>query len=305
MSLNNPLAQISDFELRLLRVFKAVVEAGSFSAAERLLGISSSAISLHMSDLEKRLGMRLCQRGRAGFALTDEGRQVLGSANALLAAVEGFKTEINQLHHTLRGELNIGLMNNLVTQPQMRITHALRALQGISDEILINISMSTPTEIELGLMDGRLHVGAFPLVSPLSNLEYVPLYDERSFLYCSHDHPWFAQSQSLDIALLDQQPAIAPAYRMTPQAVAMHDRLRCTATATDREGIAFLILTGGYMGFLPDHYAANWVRRNLMRAIRPDAIYFDVSLTIATRKARRYNRIVDRFLKQLLQSEDL
>lgn len=67
------LAQVGDFEIRLLRLFKTVVECGSFTAAEGRLGITRSAISLHMNDLEKRLGMRLCQRGRAGFSLTDEG----------------------------------------------------------------------------------------------------------------------------------------------------------------------------------------------------------------------------------------
>ncbi len=46
------LGQVSDFEIRLLRIFKTIVECGSFSAAESTLGISRSAISLHMGDLE-------------------------------------------------------------------------------------------------------------------------------------------------------------------------------------------------------------------------------------------------------------
>ena len=83
-----------------------------------------------MGDLEKRLGMRLCQRGRAGFALTDEGREVYRATQTLLAALEGFRAEVNDLHQHLRGELNIGIINNLVTLPQMRITHALSALRG-------------------------------------------------------------------------------------------------------------------------------------------------------------------------------
>src|SRR5690606_997745 len=123
-----PSAQLTDIDLRLLRVFHSVAEYGSFAAAESALGISSSAISLHMSELEKRLGMRLCQRGRAGFALTDEGREVLRASAAMMAAIEDFRSEINLMHKRLRGELNIGLMNNLVTQPRMRITAALREL---------------------------------------------------------------------------------------------------------------------------------------------------------------------------------
>lgn len=67
---------------------------------------------------------------RAGFALTDEGREVYRATQTLLAALEGFRAEVNDLHQHLRGELNIGIINNLVTLPQMRITHALSALKG-------------------------------------------------------------------------------------------------------------------------------------------------------------------------------
>ena len=95
------LAQVTDFDLRLLRVFKTVSECGSFSAAESLLGITCSAISLHMSDLEKRLGMRLCQRGRAGFALTEEGREILRHSETMMAAVSAAAVETRK-NETLR-----------------------------------------------------------------------------------------------------------------------------------------------------------------------------------------------------------
>src|SRR5690606_24731622 len=121
-----------------------VAEYGSFAAAESALGITRSAISLHMCDLETRLGMRLCQRGRAGFALTAQGREVLRASEALMAAIEDFRSEINLMHKRLRGELNIGLMNNLVTQPRMRITAALRESRKMREEVHINSSMSTP-----------------------------------------------------------------------------------------------------------------------------------------------------------------
>ena len=60
------LAQVSDFDVRLLKLFRSVVECGGFAAAEGALGIGRSAISQQMADLEQRLGLRLCQRGRAG-----------------------------------------------------------------------------------------------------------------------------------------------------------------------------------------------------------------------------------------------
>jgi DNA-binding transcriptional LysR family regulator len=67
------LGQLSDMDLRLLRVFKVVVDCGGMSAAELELNISLSTISKHIKDLEQRLGLTLCHRGREGFAVTDEG----------------------------------------------------------------------------------------------------------------------------------------------------------------------------------------------------------------------------------------
>ncbi len=294
-----PLSQVSDFELRLLRLFKTVAECGSFAAAEGALGISRSAISLHMSDLEKRLGMRLCQRGRAGFALTDEGREVLRSGEAVLAAIEGFRSEVNQMHQQLRGDLNIGIVNNLVTQPKMRITRALKAVRQEGEGVRINLSMSTPGEIERGLLDGRLHLGALPLITPLSGLEYSLLYEERSNLYCSHEHPLFPRAATVSNDELRSVDAVVPSYRMTAEAIGLHQLLNFAATATDREGIAFLILTGSYIGFLPDHYAAGWVEKGQMVALSPDRIFFDSNLSIAVRKGRRQNLILERFLDAL------
>jgi len=296
---SQPLAQVTDFDLRLLRVFRTVAKMGSFTAAESALGITRSAISLHMSDLEKRLGMRLCQRGRAGFSLTDQGREVLRASDTVLASIEDFRREVNQLHHSLRGEINIGLMNNLVTQPQMRITSALKTLRGQSDDIRINISMSTPGEIERGLLDGRLHVGALPLINTLTGLDYHTLYEERSLLYCSSVHPLAKDADTVRGDDLRDVPAVAPSYRMNAQAVELHQRMNCAATATDREAIAFLILTDQYIGFLPDHYAATWVEKGQMTAIAPDHMHFTVPIAIAMRTGRRQNLIVERFLAAL------
>lgn len=290
------LNQVTDFDLRLLRVFKIVVESGGFSAAESTLGITKSAISQHMSDLEKRLGLRLCQRGRAGFALTDEGSEVLQAANALLLSVEDFRSEINQLNKQLKGVLNIGMVNNLVTQPQMLVSKALSRLQEKSDGVKINISMSTPSEIAKGLFDGRLHVGVIPWTTSLSGLDYTKLYDERSSLYCSHNHIMAAKSGDITQKDLLEANAVVPNYPMTEQAIAMHKLLNCTATASDREGIAFLIMTGAYIGFLPVHYASNWVARGEMKELGVGSQYFNTRLALVTRQGRRANLVLERFI---------
>ncbi|MBC3957028.1 MULTISPECIES: LysR family transcriptional regulator [Pseudomonas] len=296
----DPLAQVSDFDIRLLRLFKSVVEAGGFSAAESALGIGRSAISQQMSDLEQRLGLRLCQRGRAGFSVTDEGKEVYQSALQLLSALESFRTEVNGLHQHLRGELNIGLTDNLVTMPHMRITHALSQLKELGPDVHINIRMVAPAEVEQGVLEGGLHVGVVPQVSALPGLDYQPLYSERSLLYCAVGHPLFyAEDAALDSERLATQEAIAPTFRLPTELQAHYQALRCTASASDREGMAFLILTGRYIGYLPDHYASAWVKEGRLRALKPGSRFYDLSLVTVTRKGRRPHLVLESFLERL------
>ncbi len=295
-----PLGQVSDFDIRLLRIFKTVAECGGFTAAEVSLGIGRSAISLHMSDLEKRLGLRLCQRGRSGFALTEEGREVYRAALTLLASLETFRTEVNGLHQTLRGELNIGITDNLVSLPQMRITHALAELKARGPEVRVNIHMTPPDEISLAVLDGGLHLGVVPEVNRLASLDATPLYSERSLLYCADAHPLFgAEPAMLDAACLARQEAVVPSYPLPPEARRCHERLLGSATASDREGAAFLILTGRYIGYLPDHLARPWVEAGRLQALQPDREHFMTTFVAVTRRGRRPHRVLEAFLEAL------
>jgi DNA-binding transcriptional LysR family regulator len=84
------------------------------------LGISRSAISQHMNDLEGRLGFSLCQRGRGGFSLTEEGKEIYQAGLTLLTALETFKSDVNALHHTIKGELNIGITVDILPSLSLR-----------------------------------------------------------------------------------------------------------------------------------------------------------------------------------------
>jgi len=290
------LNQVTDFDIKLLKIFKTVCDCHSFTAAESILGISRSAISLHMSDLENRLGIRLCQRGRAGFALTDEGREVLQYIEMLTASIEDFRAKINQMHNQLKGEFNIGIINNLVTMQSAYITKSLAQLGEENSEVVINISMSTLSDIECRVLDNRLHAGAIPLVSPLSGLDYFHLYQENSFLYCGENHPLFNHTGKINPKDLKQWNTVLPNYAISPEAMKLHQLLNCSATASDREGIAFLILTGKFIGFLPDHYARKWVVDGFMKPIMQNVMHYSTPICLITHKGKNVNIILKTFM---------
>ncbi len=291
--------QISDIDIRHLRVFKAVVECGGFSAAEVQLNISRSAISLSMADLEQRLGLHLCQRGRAGFSLTAEGSQVYDAVLQLFTSLEGFRTRVNAIHARLTGELNIGITDNLVTMHHMHITHAIAQLKRQGPDVRINISMLPPNEIELAVLDGRLHIGVVPQLRNLSGLSYLPLYGERSQLYCSRQHPLF-EEEAPNEEMIRSFDAVVPAYAQTAEIKAQHQQLKASATATDREGIAFLIMTGCFIGFLPDHFAQQWVADGRMKALMNQRIGYITHYAAITRRGGPGNLVLQTYLELLV-----
>jgi DNA-binding transcriptional LysR family regulator len=62
-------------------------------------------------------------------------------------------------------------------------------------------------------------------------------------------------------------------------------RLRSTALAENMEGIALLVLSGRFIGFLPEHYAERWVELEQMRAVRPDHMYYDSHIELLVRSS--------------------
>ncbi len=95
--------KLSDIDLRLLRIFVGVAQSGGFAAAEIELNINRSTISLHISNLEARLGMRLCHRsrGRADFSLTAQGEQVYHATKEMLSMLDGYRHQINAIQSQL------------------------------------------------------------------------------------------------------------------------------------------------------------------------------------------------------------
>ncbi|WP_286239043.1 LysR family transcriptional regulator [Neptuniibacter halophilus] len=296
--------QLGDAHIRLLRIYKAVIESGGFSSAEVILNISRPAISQAISELESLLQMRLCNRGRSGFSITEEGEAVYQATLQLLSSLETFRAQINAINTDLRGELNIGITDNMVSMPRMRITRSLAALKQRGPEIVINIRMIPPNAIETAVLDGQLQIGVVPELRTLPGLNYFPLYEERSELYCSDTHPLFGRYDSeISEQDLASAEAVLPAYPQAAEIRQQQAGLKASASSTDREGIAFLILSGEYIGFLPTHFAERWVRDGKLRAIQPGQRYFHTQFMAITRKGARTNLVLEAYLEELINTE--
>jgi len=96
-------------QLRALRVFVAVVEQGNFAAAAEHLGLSRTAASKHVQDLEARLGVALLNRTTRSVSLTQTGAGYFERARRILDEIELADSEASLQTRTPRGRLRVSV----------------------------------------------------------------------------------------------------------------------------------------------------------------------------------------------------
>lgn len=295
--------QIGDHELRLLRVFLAVVRCGGVTAAELELNVGRSTISRQLRDLEVRLGATLCQRGRSGFRLTAEGDKVCTAARQLFAAVDGFRMEVSELREQLHGRLRLAVFDKTVTNPAARITDTIRRFDDVAPAVRLEVHVEPTNLIESGVMDGTFNVGVIPTHRDSPSLRYHHLFTERMVLYCGRTHPFFGlPGHAITLERIRASKYAGIGFHSPNMMHALSLGLERHADAFDQEGAAMMILSGRYLGFLPDHYARRFQDQGLLRPLCPDRFGYHCDFAVIHKRSPAPSVPVRRFIDCLLEA---
>src|SRR5262249_9229212 len=107
-------ARMTNIDLNQIALFLRVVNAGSFTAAAKLLALPTSSVSRGVARLEQDLGTRLLQRTTRQFHLTDAGKQFYEQAEAALGALERATTTVTDGTEEVRGRVRLSLPSDSV-----------------------------------------------------------------------------------------------------------------------------------------------------------------------------------------------
>jgi DNA-binding transcriptional LysR family regulator len=174
-------------ELRHLRYFVAVAEAGHMTRAAAALGIQQPPLSQQMKALENELGLQLLRRHPKGVSLTEGGRLLLGEARRVLADVEMVRLRMDGMARGIRGTLAIGFTSSAAAHAFT--PKALRACRSRFPDIELVLSESNAAEITESIADGRLHCGLLrvPVARPVG-LTLQTLLSEPTMIAIPRDH---------------------------------------------------------------------------------------------------------------------
>jgi DNA-binding transcriptional LysR family regulator len=90
-----------------LRIFQAAADAGSFTHAGELMGLSQSAISRQVSALEQDLGTPLFHRHARGLILTEQGELLLGTVQDVVLKLEAARSRLIDSRDKPHGDLRV------------------------------------------------------------------------------------------------------------------------------------------------------------------------------------------------------
>lgn len=290
-------------DLRLLTVFVTIVRCGSFQAAESVLNIAQSAISEQMKRLETKLGARLCDRGRAGFRLTEAGEQTFEAAERLLSAVETFYNDTSVLTHGLRGEIKLGLIDNTASDDDFLLVPVLQQFRKQASEVHIQIEINNPHGLEQRVLDGRLYAAIGPFPTQVLGLNYEPFYEEDHFLYCSSEHELFTKDD-VSVADLKQCEMIARSYEHGNDLKHLKQK-QAAAIADNLEAALLLILTGNYIGFMPKHYAAAWEEKGKLKQLLPEKVTHKETFFLVSKAGEHQSVVLSTFLNTIRKGFNL
>lgn len=279
---------ITEYDLRLLRIFVSVVEHGGFANAENALGVTRSTISVHMSNLESRMKLKLCLRGRGGFSLTEDGQQVYRAVISLFDSLNDFSLLVGTLGKELSGEIVILCADQLHSAKQKKLAQVIKHIHESAPNLHIVLDGSSISDIEKSLLRDKAHIGIFPDYQKIDGLHYSLLSSEPIYLCCSKTHPFF---DTLDNQISDEMlattAAIHPGIDIDAAGREQLKKLNLSARAYQFDTRKAMILSGHYLGYMPQSFIQQELNSGDIRIIQPSKLNYRFRLSLVNKKTPR------------------
>jgi len=175
-----------NYSFRQLRVFVAVSRFGSFSRAGEAIGLSQSAISHSLKELEAEMGVRLLDRTTREVALTDAGLRLanrveplLDELHAMLLDTRSFGTQHNgRVRIASSQTISAQLMPQCIASGEQQYPDIRILLRDQAQQLVLNSVRNA--EVDFGIV-----------IDPGENtdLDCEPILHEPFLLLCREDHP--------------------------------------------------------------------------------------------------------------------
>ena len=142
-----------------MREFVAIREEGNFSRAARSLFMTQPALSRHVQEVERELGVRLLNRDKHSVSLTDAGERAYKGFRQILRAYDRLTDDITSYKAGLTGRLRIGMLYYTIRQD---FGDTMERFADEYPNVELHRFSYQPQEVYQALAEERIDIGVLP-----------------------------------------------------------------------------------------------------------------------------------------------
>jgi DNA-binding transcriptional LysR family regulator len=192
-------------KIRQLEAMRAVVATGTTTQAAEIMGLTQSAVSRLISQLEDDLGFALFDRHRGRLAITPEGQEFFNAAERILDEVDQIRDTADNIRTHGAGTLRIAAMPAIGT---CMLPKPLQMLQAEHKRLNVIVHLKNRSELQHAVADRQYDVGLATLPIGEHGLTVEPLCRVRSVLIMPIGHR-LADKQTVTAADLEGERFIS------------------------------------------------------------------------------------------------
>ena len=189
---------------------RALIEAGTTTAAANRLGLTQSAISRSITNLEGRLGRVLFERDSGRLSPTEEAIRLNRRLDPLFDALDRIEGPTDPVQETLR----------LIAPPSYAHRFLVSQISGFlkaNANFFVSAEVNTSDEVIKGVLDDRFDLGVIGVELSRAGVKLIPYRRSQAVCVMPKSHP-LAERESIGPADLDGQNMIALTHRHTRRA---------------------------------------------------------------------------------------
>ncbi|MFI6867669.1 LysR substrate-binding domain-containing protein [Nocardia sp. NPDC050406] len=186
-------------DLEVLDLLVSVAELGSLGAAARRHAITQPAASMRITALERRLRLRLLERGPTGSTLTEHGRAVVEHARPMLAAAHAFADGVAALRVGDRPKLRIAASKTIADH---RMSQWLAALREARPEVQVALEVGNSRQVEAWVREAEADLGFVEGPHSPPELGNQILGTDDLVVVVGRGHPWARHREPVTVRQL-------------------------------------------------------------------------------------------------------
>ncbi len=208
-------AKLFQSSLNSLLVFHEVAKRKSFSKAAEGLFISQPAVTKHVKELERKVGLGLIQRRKGGFALAEAGKIIFKYTHKISSHLMEMENLLDNIKKDYQGILKIGTTESYSKGLMPKL---LSGFQTSFPFMKIALDVGNSEEIEKSLRGYKNDLGLIAGTKMSPRFESIPFLREELVLIVSPNHS-LAKKQVVSLKELGRYPLIIRAKGSTTREI--------------------------------------------------------------------------------------